>query len=194
MENNTSENKWYTHLGRRPRSFEPAAGLYSQILSAKKPSPTCETEQEPISQNPVPNNFFVETNIPSLPEEAKVADKGEPYYNLSHTDLPCCSMIQLNINGNPPAKVLRQAIENHHLSYNGGRRVFMVNVLIPGEEPLQKALLDYGFVEVAEFSRRHRYIQDVRIKMYLYEPESTPAGIVRNSEGFSKNKIVLPKS
>lgn len=118
-----------------------------------------------------------------------------PPYSFSYTSLPCCSMVQFNIGGNPTKEIIWARIKEQINSQHGNRRVMMAVVVMPNEQKLFNTLKEVGFKEVAEFSRRHRYDQSQRLKMLLFEPETVQGDyLVKNAEGIVENKIILPNN
>jgi hypothetical protein len=126
--------------------------------------------------------------LPKIPPEFKYSG------SISGTALPCCSMHQLNLGGYPTASIIRDQMIALSEPNNHGRRVFMAIVIVPTEEYIAEVLLHLGFVEVADFSRRTRYDQEYRLRMFLHEPELDSTGhIVVYKKNVIKNVIRLPK-
>ena len=157
----------------------------------KNDTPDMVKATEPIEEEIVKVH-----EAPSLQQEEPIENRTPSgAHSYSSTALPCCSMVQFNMTGDPTKETIWSRIKEHLSSEYGGRRVIASVVMIPGEERLFNTLKEIGFAEVAEFSRRHRYPQDVRLKMLLYEPETTLNNtLIKGEDGVVKNKIVLPNN
>lgn len=101
------------------------------------------------------------------------------HLSVSRYRTNCCALGQLSLNNDHPQSLIKEVIEEIKNEVNNvgvspmsrlyGERAIFVSVLIPGEEILEKNLIELGFKYIYEFHRRAVYGDEkTMIRMYIY--------------------------
>lgn len=89
--------------------------------------------------------------------------------------LSCCALCQITASNKTPIEELQYHIDKlkleaknnwHYTNRNSGERACFV-IVSPGEDILEKNLINLGFKQVATFDRRNGYPKTGFLKMYF---------------------------